>query len=130
MMNIQVTYEEMQKTYLMGIEIGIEDDDRVCTPQVDPNPASSRGEKIDENIGPLTIELIHALLSLRLFRIPVLAWGKWKRDSRVHVSLTRRRYRNPSPSRKSSMISRAITNCAGRIGNRIVSARDSTYLAE
>jgi hypothetical protein len=112
------------RTYLMGIEIRIEDDDCVCAPQVDSNPASSSGEKIDENIGSLTIELIHALLSLRLFRVSVLAWGKWKLNIHVRVSLTRRRYRNPSPSTKSSMISRARTNCAGCIGNIIVSVRN------
>ena len=76
----------------MGIEIGVKDDDRVCAPQVDPNPTSSRREEIDENIGSRTIKLIHALLSLRLFRVSVLAWGKWKLNSYVRVSLTRRRY--------------------------------------
>jgi hypothetical protein len=57
----------------MGIEIRIEDDYCVCAPQVDSNPASSRGEKIDENIGSWTIELIHTLLSFRLLRVSVLA---------------------------------------------------------
>jgi hypothetical protein len=57
----------------MGIEIRIKDDDCVCAPQVDSNPTSSRGEKIDEDIGSLTIELIHALLSFRLLRVSVLA---------------------------------------------------------
>ena len=51
------------KAYLMRIEIRIKDDDCVCAPQVDSNPTSSRGEKIDENFRSLTIELIHALLS-------------------------------------------------------------------
>lgn len=57
----------------MGVEVWIKDDDCVCAPQVDSNPTSSRGEKIDENIGSLTIELIHALLSFRLLRVSVLA---------------------------------------------------------
>lgn len=60
----------------MRIEIRIEDDDCVCTPQVDSNSTSSRGEKIDENIGSLAIELIHALLSFRLLRRSVLAKDK------------------------------------------------------
>ena len=60
----------------MGIEIRIKDDDCVRAPQVDSNPTGSRGEKIDENIGSLAIELIHALLSFRLFRVSVLAYGK------------------------------------------------------
>ncbi len=76
----------------MGIEIRIEDDDRICAPQVDSNTASSRGEKIDENIGPRTIELIHALLSFRLFRVSVLVTGKRRMNGHVRVSLTRRRY--------------------------------------
>jgi hypothetical protein len=67
---------ENARTYLMGIEIGIKNDNRVCAPQVDSDPASSRGEKIDENIGSLTIEFIHVLLSLRLFRVSVLVWVK------------------------------------------------------
>jgi hypothetical protein len=57
----------------MGIEVRIKDDDCVCAPQVDSNTTSSRGEKINENIGSLTIELIHALLSFRLLRVSVLA---------------------------------------------------------
>jgi hypothetical protein len=57
----------------MRIEIRIKDDDCVCAPQVDSNPTSSCGEKIDEDIGSLTIELIHALLSFRLLRVSVLA---------------------------------------------------------
>jgi hypothetical protein len=61
------------RAYLMGIKIRIKDDDRVCAPQVDSDPTSSSGEKIDENIGSLTIELIHALLSFRLFRVSILA---------------------------------------------------------
>ena len=61
------------RTYLMRIEIWVKNDDSVCTPQVDSNPASSRGEKINENIGSRTIELIHALLSFRLLRVSVLA---------------------------------------------------------
>ena len=61
------------RTYLMRIEVGIENDDCVCAPQVDSDPASSRGEKINENIGSMTIKFIHALLSLRLFRVSVLA---------------------------------------------------------
>jgi len=76
----------------MRIEIGIEDDDCVCAPQVDSNPTSSRGEKIDENIGSLTVELIHALLSFRLLRVSVLAWYKWRMDNHIRVSLTKRRY--------------------------------------
>jgi len=56
----------------MGIEIRVENNDGVCAPQVDSDPASSRGEKIDENIGSLAIELVHAFLSIRLFRISVL----------------------------------------------------------
>jgi hypothetical protein len=64
---------ENAKAYLMGIEIRIKDDDCVCAPQVDSNPTSSRGEKIDEYFRALTIELVHALLSFRLLRVSVLA---------------------------------------------------------
>jgi hypothetical protein len=60
------------RTYLMGIEIRIEDNDGVRTPQVDSDPTSSGGEKIYKNIGPMTIKLVHSFLSFGLLRIPVL----------------------------------------------------------
>lgn len=60
------------RAYLMGVEVRIKDDDGVCAPQVDSNTTSSRGKKINENIGSLTIELIHSLLSIRLLRVSVL----------------------------------------------------------
>jgi hypothetical protein len=60
----------------MGIEIRIEDNDGVCAPQVDSDPAGSRGENIYENVGSMTIELVHAFLSFRLFGISVLTWSE------------------------------------------------------
>src|SRR5712671_3890988 len=120
----------MQRAYLVGIEIRIEDDNSVCAPQVDTDSSRSRGEKIHEDIGPRTIELVHAFLSLRLFRVSVLTWNKGKLNGDVRFSLTSRKNLIPSPSRKSSIISRAMTNCQSCIDNRMVSMRGSTYLAK
>jgi hypothetical protein len=64
------------RTYLVGIEIWIEDDDGIRTPQVNSDPTSSCREKVDENIRPRTIELVHPFLTLGLLRVPVLTQGK------------------------------------------------------
>lgn len=107
-------------TYLVGIEIWIEDNDGIRAPQVDSDSASSRGEKVDENIRPRTIELVHPSLTLRLLCVSILIQGKRGSYGHMQISLTSRKYLAPSPSRKSSIISKAMTNYTGCIssGNR------------
>lgn len=56
----------------MGIEIGIEDDDSIGTPQVYTDTSGSGGEEVDEDIRVGTVELIHALLPLSLLSASIL----------------------------------------------------------
>lgn len=56
----------------MGVEIWIEDDYGIRTPEIDPDTTSSCREEVDEYIGVRSVELVHALLAVGLLRIPVL----------------------------------------------------------
>lgn len=56
----------------MGIEIWIEDDYGIRTPEIDPDTTSSCGEEVDEYIGIRTVEFVHALLAIGLLRISIL----------------------------------------------------------
>ena len=56
----------------MRVEVGVEDNDGVCTPEVDPDASSTSGEKIYEDIRVRLVELIHSLLTLSLFRVTIL----------------------------------------------------------
>lgn len=56
----------------MGVEIWIEDDYSIRTPEIDSDATSSCREEVDEYIRVRTVELVHALLAIGLLRIPVL----------------------------------------------------------
>lgn len=64
-----MTWHDM---YLMWIEIWIEYDDGVRTPEIDPDATSSCGQEIDEHVRTWSVELVHALLTIGLLRVPIL----------------------------------------------------------
>ena len=99
------------ETNLVRIKVWIKNNDGVGTPEIDANSTSSRGEKVYECIGVRLVELVHAFLAIRLLRVAILYSGsvRWTRHAR-DIVFTKRKYLMPSPSKKSSMTSKAITN--------------------
>lgn len=72
---IQVRADNLNRsghTHLVRVEIGIENDDRICGIQVDSDAARSSTEYIDENIRVRFVKLVHALLAIGLFGVSVL----------------------------------------------------------
>jgi hypothetical protein len=98
----------------MGVEIRVKNNDCIRAPEVDTHTTSSSAQEIDEDIRAWAIELIHILLSVRLFCRAILEFTAQSAQSIIKVLvykiITSRRCLSPSPSRKSSMTSKAMTN--------------------
>ncbi len=56
----------------MRVEVGVEDNDSICAPEIDTDAACASCQKIDEDIRILLVEFVHSLLTVRLFRTTVL----------------------------------------------------------
>jgi hypothetical protein len=56
----------------MWVEVRVEDNNGICSVKVDANTASSRGQKVDENIRAGFIEFINALLTERARCVTIL----------------------------------------------------------
>ena len=94
----------------MWIEIGIEDDNGVCAPEIDTNTTSACGQHIDENVGARTIEFIHPFLAFGLLGRTILFTHEYMHCVIKADYYTRRKYLKSSPMRKSSMRFSAMTN--------------------
>lgn len=57
---------------LVWIEVRVEDNDSVCTPEVDADSACTCRQNVNKNIRTLCIEEVHLFLSLRLLLVSIL----------------------------------------------------------
>ena len=48
----------------MRVEIGVEDDYSVCTPQVDPDASSACRQKVNKDVRVGLVEFVHVLLAI------------------------------------------------------------------
>ena len=56
----------------MRVEIGVEDDYSVCTPQVDPDASSACRQKVNKDVRVGLVEFVHVLLTVGLLRVAIL----------------------------------------------------------
>ena len=56
----------------MRIEVWIKDNDCIGTPQIDADTSSASGQKKNEYIGVLPVEVVHSGLPIGLLRITIL----------------------------------------------------------
>ena len=61
-----------QKTYLMRVEIRVEDDHSVGSPEIDTDTTGAGTQDVDEDVRIRLVELVHILLSVRLLGVSVL----------------------------------------------------------
>ena len=61
-----------RNTYLMRIEIRVEDNHSVRGPEIDTDTTSAGAQDVDEDVRVRLVELVHVLLSVRLLGVSVL----------------------------------------------------------
>ena len=56
----------------MRVEVGIEDDDCICRPQIDAYTSCTGTENVDKDVRVGFVERVHVLLAHSLFRTSIL----------------------------------------------------------
>ena len=64
------------KAYLMRVEVGIEDDDCICRPQIDAYTSCTGTENVNKDVRVGFVERVHVLLTHCLFRTSILVTCK------------------------------------------------------
>ena len=96
----------------MWVEVRIEDDNGVCGVKVDTNTTGPGGQKVDEDFRAGFVEFVDTLLSERAPCVTILEGTVSNYEQQPTYPHTKRRCLIPSPSKKSSTMSRTILNCA------------------